>query len=160
MPDTPELPAQVPAPAGLSGRNIVDLRSTKGPSTSSRRSISRRQARLVEREPELEQPSLEARDTPVAVVLEQRSASPSHRYPRRVYFEHYEKRSPDSLVIPSSSVIVARDGGHPHCGCSNGLSMRSIVSVVRLFDRCSCDAPSSVASASSGSTNGSFFTCD
>ena len=150
------VPAPAPEPVGLPPRNIVDLAGTRA-STFSRRTTSRRQARLVDREPESEQPLLEVRDTPVAVVLEQRSASQSHRYPRRVYFEHYEKRSPDSVVMaPSSSVILKRDGGRHHC-CNNGLGMRSIVSVVRLFSPCACGGSSS---ATMGSMNGSFFTRD
>jgi hypothetical protein len=150
--------ASVPAePVGLPSRNIVDLAGTRR-SIFSRRTTSRRQARIVEREPELEQPSLEVRDTPVAVVLEQRSASQSYRYPRRVYFEHYEKRSLDSLVMaPSSSVKLKRDGGRHHGCCNNGLGMRSIVSVVRLFSPCACGGPSS---ATMNSMNGSFSTRD
>ena len=97
-----DAPAPAPAPepvgpVGLSTRNVVDVRGTHVSSTNSRRTMSRRQARLVEREPELEQPSLDARNTPVDAVLEQPSASQKRRrYPRRVYFEYYEKRSPDS----------------------------------------------------------------
>ena len=157
MPDAPELQAR--EPVGPSASNIVDFfPRNNGPMPISRRTISRRQARLVQREPELEQPSLEARDTPVDVVLEQRSASQNRRYPRRVYFERYEKRSPDSLVMGApSSVKFARDGNH--CGCS------SVLSVVSFFPRCACnDGQSSTTSDSTGSasppTNGSFFIRD
>jgi len=98
------------------------------------------EARLVQREPEIEQPSLESRDTPV--VVEQRDAGSTHRYPRRAYYEYYEKRSPDSVVAPaSSSIKFARDGGRHHskkCNCGNGIQMRSFISIVRRNDPCAC----------------------
>ena len=77
-----------------------------------------------------------------------------HRYPRRVRFE---KRGPDSLVIPSSSVLLARDGVLPRCGCGGSTFVR----VVGLFRRCACDAPSSgTDSTSSTDDDGSFFARD
>ncbi|KAF8731475.1 hypothetical protein AX14_004837, partial [Amanita brunnescens Koide BX004] len=164
VPRAPEPTA--PEPIGSLAPRIVDFPGP-GHSTISRRTMSRRQARLVEREPIVEQPPLESRDTPVAV--EQRSdAHQRRRYPRRVYFEHYEKRSPDSLDIPSTShVKIARDGGHHHngCDCNSGLNMRSFVSVARLFTRCKCDGqPSAMSSMQQpgnmmGSMNGNSMSC-
>ena len=166
--------APAPEHVGPSVRTVPNIVDVAGPShsstsTISRRTISRRQARLVERGPRLEQPSLEARDTPVDVILEQRSASQKRRYPRRAYFERYEKRSPDSLVMraPSSSINFARDGVLPRCGCGGP----SFVSVVSLFRRCACDAQSSGTSDSKGTSDstgstdspkddGLFFTRD
>ena len=57
--------------------NIVDVAGLSHSSTStiSHCTISRRQACLVECGPRLEQPSLEACDTPIDVILEQWSAS-------------------------------------------------------------------------------------
>lgn len=138
-----EMPPAVEArdvPSTPEPRSLEDIALPSG-SPVSRRTFSRRQARLVQRE---EQPLLESRDAPV--VVEQRSTVPTRRYPRRAYYEHYEKRSPDSEVIPAtSSVKVARDDGHHrshHCDCGNGLNMRSLISLVRRYNPCPCESPS------------------
>ncbi|KAF8626080.1 hypothetical protein AX15_005089, partial [Amanita polypyramis BW_CC] len=129
-------------------RSIVDIPVPRDSTTVSHRSLSRRRARLVAPR-EVDQPVLKSRDT---VLVEERNSEESHnvisqqprRYPRRIYFEHYEKRSPSSIEMERDEprIRIARDLSDDNvlearCHC-NSHSLRSLVSVARLFERCSC----------------------
>ncbi|KAF8626610.1 hypothetical protein AX17_006528 [Amanita inopinata Kibby_2008] len=176
--DTTELPTRPVT------RSIVDIpvpRDSPALGKRSRtRNTSRRLARLASsREPAPDQPFIEARDTggtlevPRTGHLREHVPQEPHqrRYPRRVYYEYYEKRAPplgDPAVkrdqSNSGEVNVARheqDGMNnviqPRCPCASGdgsgSNLRNALSTARLDPRCACENHGSEAAASAGTTD-------